>query len=148
MNHRVELAYEVLCSTDTVTCPLQVLVVDRVGGPADVLVHTVSLLLDREVSVVLVDDHADVMRALDYYHFDLVVVGVQDNRPLQLTVLPRIHEQNPERVILAVGRQLPRLYQQYARAYGAREVFNVPERAADLRHLVQRMADRYLKESA
>jgi DNA-binding NtrC family response regulator len=134
-----------LTSSDAITCPIQILVIDRVNGPANVLVDTISLLLRREVSVTSVDEHADALRALDYYHFDLVVVGLQENQPVQLTILPHIHRQNPDRPILAVGRDLPRLIQQYAHTYGAREVLNMPERSADLKTLVAQMAERYLR---
>lgn len=131
-------------SCEAITCPPQVLVIDRPNGPANILVDTISLLLDHEVSVTSVDDHADALRALEYYHFDLIVVGLHNQQPLQLTILPHIYQQAPDRPILAVGRGLPRLYQQYARTYGAREVLNMPERAADLKALVRRMTDRYL----
>lgn len=126
------------------TCPVQVLVIDDVDGPANVLMSAISLLLDREVSVTTVDDHTDALRALHNYHFDVVVVGLHPNRPLQLTILPHIFGMDGSRPILAVGRDLPRPYQQYARTYGAREVLNVPRRAADLKRLVGRMAARYL----
>lgn len=146
MSHPAQLASVVnsLTSSDAISCPIQVLVIDQANGPANVLVDTISLLLNREVSVTSVDEHADALRALDYYHFDLVVVGLQDNQPLQLTILPQLHRQNPARPLLAVGRDLPRLVQQYARTYGAHEVLNVPERAADLRTLVAQMDARYL----
>ena len=65
-----------------------------------------------------------------------------------LSILPHIQQMQPDTPLLAVGRDLPRLYQQYARNYGAREVLNLPERAADLKALVARMADRYLKITA
>ncbi len=132
-------------SCEAVTCPAQVLVIDCPDGPANILIDTISLLVDRDVSVTSVSEHTDALRALEYYHFDLVVVGLHDQRPLQLTILPHIHQRDPERPILAVGRALPRLYQQYARTYGAREVLNMPERAADLKVLVHRMAERYLQ---
>jgi DNA-binding NtrC family response regulator len=130
------------------TCPPQILVIDACNGPASILISTVSLLLDQEVSVTTLDDHTDALRALSYYEFDLVVVGLQVNRPLQLTILPHIHEQNPQRPLLAVGRDLPRQYQQYARTYGVQDVLNMPERAADLKRLVRRMAERYLFQTA
>jgi DNA-binding NtrC family response regulator len=133
---------------ETVTCPVQILVIDRVNGPANVLVDTISLLLDREVSVTKVDDHADALRALNYYDFDVIVIGLQENSPLQLSILPQLHADHPDRPILAVGRRLPRIYQQYARTYGAREVLNMPERAAELKTLVARLAERYLLETA
>ncbi len=148
MHPRIDLASVAasLSSSNAITCPIQILVIDWVNGPANILVDTISLLLDREVSVTSVDEQGDALRALDYYHFDLVVVGLQENRPLQLTILPQVHAQNPDRPILAVGRNLPRLYQQYARNYGAREVLNIPERSADLKALVAHMAERYLDE--
>ncbi len=129
------------------TCPVQVLVIDAVDGPANVLINTISLLLDREISVTTVDDHTDALCALNYYDFDLVVVGLHPNRPLQLTILPHIFGMDARRPILAVGHDLPRLYQQYARTYGAREVLNIPQRAADLKRLVGRVAAHYLNSA-
>jgi DNA-binding NtrC family response regulator len=150
MQRQTELAPVVrpLCSCEAFSCAVQVLVIDHINGPASVLIDTVSLLLDRDISVTTVDEHADALRALDYYHFDLVVVGLYEQRPFQLTILPRIHQMHPETAILAVGRHLPRLYRQYARNYGAREILNMPERAADLKTLIAHMAERYLKISA
>jgi DNA-binding NtrC family response regulator len=133
-----------LSSCEAFSCAVQILVVDHPNGPAHVLVDTISLLLDQEVSVTLIEDHYDALYALENFHFDLVVVGLNEQRPIQLSVLPRIQQTRPGTPILAVGHSLPRLYRQYARNYGAREVLNMPERAADLKGLVRHMADRYL----
>jgi DNA-binding NtrC family response regulator len=133
-----------LSSRAAFCCPAQVLVVDRPNGPAHVLVDTISLLLDREVSVMLVEEHADALRALDFYSFELVVVGLENGHSLQLAVLPHMHAQDPDLPVLVVGHDLPRLYRQYARTYGAREVLNLPRRAADLKALTARLARRYL----
>ena len=150
MQQPIELAPIVnqLRSCEAFSCAVQVLVIDQVNGPADILVDTVSLLLDREISVTSVDEYADALRALDYYHFDLIVVGLHEQRPIELTILPRLQQTHPETPILAVGRDLPRQYRQYARNYGVREVLSVPERAADLKMLVAHMAERYLNISA
>ena len=150
MQRQAELAPVVnqLRSCEAFSCAVQVLVIDQPNGPANVLVDTISLLLDREISVTSADEHAEALRTLDYYHFDLIVVGLHEQRPIQLTILPHIHQTQPDTPILAVGRSLPRLYRQYARNFGAREVLNMPERAADLKALVERMAERYLKISA
>lgn len=126
-------------------CPAQVLVIDRCNGPANILVDTLSLLLDREVSVTSVEEHDDALRVLDYYHFDLVVVGLEENDPLQLTVLPHIQNEHPGIPVIAVGRDLPQTFKQYARNYGAREVLNMPERAADLKKLIWSVSETYLK---
>jgi DNA-binding NtrC family response regulator len=133
------------CSCNAFSCAVQVLVIDPVDGPANVLIDTISRLLDRDISVTSVGEHADALRALEYYHFDLIVVGLREQHPLQLTILPHIQQMQPETPVLAIGRDLPRLYQQYARNYGAREVLDIPERAADLKILIAHMAERYLK---
>jgi DNA-binding NtrC family response regulator len=147
MQRQVQLAsvFHQISSCEAFSCAVQVLVIDDPNGPANILVDTISLLLDREISVITVESHADALCALEYYHFDLAVIGLYEQRPIQLTVLPRIQQAHPDLPMLAVGRNLPRLYRQYARNYGAREVLNVPERAADLKTLVTRMAERYLK---
>jgi DNA-binding NtrC family response regulator len=128
----------------TCFCAPQVLVIDRYQGPAHILVDTLSLLLDHEVSVTTVEEHDDALRALDYYHFDLVVVGLEEQRSLQLTILPHIQRERPGLPVIVVGRDLPPLYRQYARNYGAREVLNMPERAIDLKRLLACVADQYL----
>ncbi len=150
MQSQTELAPIVnsLRSCEAFSCAVQVLVIDQLNGPANVLVDTVSLLLDREISVTSVDEYDDALRALDYYHFDLIVVGLHEQHPIQLSILPHLQQAHPETPILAVGRDLPRQYRQYARNYGVREVLNVPERAADLKMLVAHMAERYLNISA
>jgi DNA-binding NtrC family response regulator len=132
-------------SCDAVTCPVQVLVIDRVNGPANILTDTISLLLDQEISVTSVEEHADALRALEYYHFDLVVVGLYSDRPAQLALLPHLHDQYPDHPILAIGRRVPPLIERYARTYGARDVIDFPERAADLKTLVARVAEEYLQ---
>jgi DNA-binding NtrC family response regulator len=130
---------------EAVRCPAQVLVIDRVQGPADLLVSTISVLLGREVSVTLVDDHMDALRALNCCSFDLVVVGLEHDQPLQLAVLPHIHSQHSELPVLVVGRHVPHHHMHYARRYGASDVWNLPERAADLKLLVADMAHGYLQ---
>jgi DNA-binding NtrC family response regulator len=147
MHHSTELVSVVhqFSSCDAITCPVQVLVIDRVNGPANVLIDTISLLLDQEISVTSVEEHADALRALDYYQFDLVVVGLYHDRPAQLAILPHIRDQHPDRPILAVGRHLPPLLEQYARNFGARDVIEIPERAADLKKLVACVTEKYLQ---
>ncbi|NLX11873.1 MAG: hypothetical protein GXY36_19675 [Chloroflexi bacterium] len=131
-------------SYDDVRCPAQVLVVDRVNGPANVLVDTVSLLLGPGVSVTSVSDHADALRALECCAFDLVVVGVEAQRPTQLAILPHLRVQAPELPVLVVGRDLPEPTVERARRYQAHEVIELPARAADLRDLVAHLALHYL----
>ncbi|MBN1200947.1 MAG: hypothetical protein JXJ20_03730 [Anaerolineae bacterium] len=137
------------CCYAAVSCPAQVLVIDRLNGPANVLADTISLLLEREVSVTTVEDHDDaLLHLLIGGDYDLVMVGLEPDRPMQLAILPYICVQNPDARVMVVGRDIPRLYRQYARYHGACEVLNMPQRAADLKALVKRMAQRYLRTSA
>lgn len=145
-NVQLSVANPSLAADAAVACPVQVLVIDDPNGPASILVNTISMLVDQDISVTTVDDHTDALRALTFYHFDLVVVGLYASRSLQLAILPHIHEMDTRRPILAVGRELPRQYQQVARTYGASDVLDMPQRAAELKHLVRRMSERYLDE--
>lgn len=131
----------------TISCPAQVLVIDHLNGPASILVDTISLLLDREISVTSVDKHFDALRALDICYFDLVVVGADETRPAQLSLLPHIRVQHPALPVMVVGQNLPPTYQQYARRYGAYEVVNLPERATGLKAMAGRLAH-YLEPAA
>ncbi len=133
-----------LASATAFSYPVQILVLDIVNGPADILVNTISLLLDADVSVMLVDDPADALRALEYYSFDLIVIGLHEKRPLQLAIVPSIRAQASERPVLAVGRRPSQRHRRYAHHYGVREVVALPERAADLKALVARVVSRYL----
>jgi DNA-binding NtrC family response regulator len=127
-----------------VSCPAQVLVIDRNNGPADVLLGTISVLLNREVSVTLVNDHADALRALDCCYFDLVMLGLEHDQPLQLAVLPHIRLQHPDIPVMVIGKRISPFHSQYARHYGAGDVFTLPDRAADLKAVVRRIAEYYL----
>lgn len=133
-----------LAACAAISCPLQILVVDDPDGPASVLISTISRLLARDVSVTTLDDYGDALRALDCCAFDLIAVGLGANRPLQLTVLPYLHSMDPTRPIVAVGRDLPDPVQRAARIYGAREVLDLPDRAAGLKALLRHMTARYL----
>ncbi len=138
-----------LTQTDaySVRCPAQVLVIDRPGGPASVLMDTASRLLDGDLSLTEVDRRFDVLRVLDCFCFDLVVIGVDDDRMVALSLLPEIRHLRPEVPVLVVGNQVPRFFQQYARHYGASEVLNMPRRAAELHEVMRQVFERYVDAS-
>ncbi|NDJ74684.1 MAG: response regulator [Chloroflexi bacterium] len=129
----------------SVGCPAQVLVVDRPGGPAHVLMDTVSLLAEREVSITFVEDHVDAQRALDFYVFDLVVVGLEVQHLDQVVVLRELTALDPRLKVMVVGREMPHFYRRKAYQHGARQVLDVPQRAADLKALVWHMTHCYLR---
>ncbi len=124
--------------------PAHLLVIDRLGGPADVLVDTLRLLADRDLSITLVSDPADALRALTFFPFHAVIVGVQPDQPLDLAVLPPVRTLAPEMPVLVVGRRLPAALARRARQYGACEAVALPERAADLRQLSDHLAADWL----
>jgi len=143
------VSLEMLTRTDCrdFACTPQVLVLDAPNGPASVLVDTLGRLLGRDLSVVSVETQADAVRALEFYVFDLVFVGVRADKPVQLTVLPLLHDQAPDSSLLVVARELSPRSAQAARKYGAREVVILPERAADLKALARHVEWAYLPPS-
>ncbi len=144
MQSQTELAPTVNHLSPAFRCPAQVLVIDRPNGPANVLVDTVSLLLNQGISVVLVDQQDDALRALEFYDFDLVVVGVDARHLVDLSILAPVRVEHPAVPVLVVGRRLPHLLRDRARRLGADDVVELPERAADLKALVGQMAGAYL----
>lgn len=132
----------------SVRCSAQVLVIDRRGGPASVLMDTASRLRDGDLSLTEVERRFDALRALDCFCFDLVVIGVDNDRMVELSLLSEIHHLRPEVPVLVVGDQVPRFFQQYARHYGASEVLNMPRRAAELRDMMEQVIGRYVDASA
>lgn len=122
-----------------VRCVAQALVVDRRGGPASILMDTLSRLLDGGLSLTEVDRRFDAMQALDCFCFDLVVIGIDRNRVVDLTLLPEIVRLRPDVPVLVVGTQLTRFFTQAAQRYGASDVLDLPARAADLRRAAERI---------
>lgn len=131
----------------TVRCSAQVLVIDRRGGPASILMDTLSRLYDGDLSLTEVDRRFDVLRVLDCFCFDLVVIGIDHDRVVELTLLPEIARLRPGVPVLVVGTQVPAFFTQYARHYGASEVLELPGRAVDLRRAADRIG-RYVSGDA
>ncbi len=125
-------------------CSPQVLVLDTPNGPATILVDTLGRLLGRDLSVTSVETQQDAVRALEFLDFDLVFVGVRDDQPVQLTVLPPLHDQAPDSPLLVVARKLSSHSEQVARRFGAHEVVTLPQRAADLKALARHVEWAYL----
>lgn len=142
MNHYKPVSAS-LSPFSSALCQPQVLVIDRVHGPADILISTMGMLVDSELSVMLVDEHTDALRAVECCAFDLIVVGLEASHPMQLIVLSRLHELVPDVPIIVVGRELPRLYRQYARHHGASDVLDLPQRAAHLKETLRDLHDTY-----
>ncbi len=127
----------VLCS------PLQVLVVDRVNGPADVLFDADRLLMGSAVEITLVAEPGDALHALDAWAFDLLVVGLDAQRPLQMALLPHLRARAPQTPLLVISRAMSDETAQRARRFGAMDALELPQCAADLRALIARLWQEY-----
>jgi DNA-binding NtrC family response regulator len=122
--------------------PSQIMVVDRLGGPASILMDTVSRLMDCTISITFVENRTEAARALECACFDLVVIGVEESH--QLALISYIREQFPDLPIIVGGRNPSDLFIERAKQYGALETLRVPNRAAELRELVTRFGHQYL----
>ena len=124
--------------------PLQVLVIDRLNGPADVLFDAVRLLMGAAVEVTLVEDHDDALRALDACPFDLLLVGLDAQRPLQMALLPHLCRRAPHVPVIVISRGVSAETLGRARRFGALDALELPQRAAELRALIARLWQEYL----
>jgi len=146
LSHPLTSLYR-LPTPPTPVSPLQVLVVDRLMGPAAVLGDTLARVVGNRIALTVVEDHIDALRAATDCCFDVVLVGVEDDL-LQLTVVPHLHVRAPNLPVLVVGHRLNWVQAEQARRYGARDVFALPRRAADLRQLAGRLVTHYTPSAA
>lgn len=128
-----------------VVCTQQILVVDRDGGPASLVADSASRLLDMHVSVMRVEDHDEALAVMGNHSVDLVLVGLEPNDLVQMTLLPRLHDLDGRVPVLVVEGTRSWMHELSARRYGAWDVFTLPRRAADLRALIARLAQDYLE---
>ncbi len=126
------------------SCPLQILVVDRPNGAADILMDTVGRLLNQEVTITTVSDQQEAVQAMDSCFLDLVVIGLEKDRPDNIALVPYIREQFPTCRILVVGHNVHHRSRDRALEFGATKVINLPRRAADLKALVTQLTEHYL----
>src|SRR5260370_39992018 len=69
------------------TCPAQVLVIDRVDGPADVLTDLIARLFEGKVSVMQANNYEVALYALHGAALHMVILGYETNGLDQLSVL-------------------------------------------------------------
>ncbi|WP_162909557.1 hypothetical protein [Aggregatilinea lenta] len=129
----------------TVTCALQVLVVDHAGGPASILADSASRLLDARLSVIRVEDHDDALYVIANHGVDLVLVGLEADDPVQMTLLPQLRLLDTALPALIIDRTRSWLHEQQARRFGAQDVIALPRRAAELKAFIARLTHEYLE---
>lgn len=130
-----------------VCCPAQILVIDRPNGPADILIDTISLLLECEISVTVAHDENAALGALENSSFQLIVVGLETNQPGYLSLLPPIHRQQPDIPVMVVGHYISAYQRTLAQRSSVNTILTVPQRAAELKALAMQIAAYYLRQA-
>jgi CheY-like chemotaxis protein len=127
------------------TCPSQVLVVDRVNGPADNISDLLGRLFDQQLSTLLATGYEDAIYALNCCEFDLVIIGINDKHADQMAVLRHLHAIYPCVPVVAIGSNLTQADLQRLHQYEVQSVIEAPRRAAELKSAVFSIKQRYLQ---
>lgn len=135
-----------LCAAH-ISCPIQVLVVDRQNGSAEILVDTVSRLIESDISVTTFEDPADAMRHLEMKHFDVLIIGLDNNGAEPLAVMPYIRVQHPDLPVLAIGRRIRKSDLACAQHFDVQDVFLLPQRASKMKDLVSYLSEKYFTQA-
>ena len=126
-------------------CPAQVLVIDRLNGPADVLTDLIARLYEGKVSAVQATNHEDALYTLSCTEFNLVIVGVEAEELDRLAVMSDLREEFPDLPVLVVGRNLSRFDLERCRYFRVDDAVEMPHRAAELKALIAGIVVRYLQ---
>jgi DNA-binding NtrC family response regulator len=125
-------------------CTLQVLVLDNENGPAHLLIDTISRLFQAKISVTLASNTMDALHALDCGEYDLVAVGAGSNQHEHLTLIPYIRAHYPCYPVVVISKEANRDYTDY----GVCEALTLPNRASELKSVLQHLAQHYLNLAA
>jgi DNA-binding NtrC family response regulator len=131
-------------TTTQITCPVQVLVIDRPGGSAEVMMDTVSRLVNKDISIVYADDARQAIRQLDAQEYDLLVIGIEHNLSEPLSVMPYIRIQHPNLPVLLIGRKLRSSDRDCAQHFQVNDVFILPKRAEEMKQAAHYISTHYL----
>lgn len=127
------------------SCASQILVIDRVNGAADILIDTISRLLDQDITVTSVHDQRSAIETLERCYFDLVVIGLERDRPDHIALVPYMAEHRPGLPVVVVGNQVHHRSRDRALEFGAVEVISLPRRAAQMKDLAEKFSQYYLE---
>lgn len=126
--------------------PIQFLVIDKIGGPAEILVDVFGKLFDFGVSFTLVSTADDVWYALHCYKFDLLVVGLENHILESLALIPDIRKDYPDLPVLGIGHHLSLFHVTQSQQFGLDHIVELPQRASELKSLLRALVQRYLLE--
>lgn len=128
-----------------ISCPAQILVIDRESGAAEILMDTISRLLDQDITVTLVSDQQEALQQIECCYFDMVAIGLERDRPDNIALVPYLRENRPGLPVIIVGHQIHHRSRDRAYEFGADEVITLPQRAQELKTLVGKIATHYLE---
>lgn len=146
MGYTTTRSQKILCAAHF-SCPVQVLVVDRHNGSAEILVDTVSRLIDTDISVTTFEDPRDAMRQLEMTHYDVVVIGLDSNGAEPLSVMPYIRVQHPDLPVLAIGRRIRKSDLACAEHFDVQDIFLLPQRASKMKALANYLSKTYFTQT-
>ena len=127
-----------------ISCPVQILVLDRLNGPAEILLDTVSRIVDQDVSLTHVAESSAVMQQLDCQPYAMLVISAEVNDTEPLSIMPYLKVQYPEMPVLLVGRRIHPSLRHCAKHFELSEVLTLPQRAQKMKALASYLVHKYL----
>jgi hypothetical protein len=129
----------------SISCPVQILVLDQMNGPAEILMDTISRLIETDVSITCLDNSSDALKRIENFDYDLLVVGIHNQNPAEtLSVLPYLQVQQPALPVIVTGWRIRKSDRDCARYFDVKEVIRVPRTAAKIKTLASYLEVRYL----
>ena len=126
--------------------PLQLLILDKIGGPAEIVLDMFGKLFNFGVSSILVSTIDEVWYALHCYKFDLLVVGLEHQIVETLAPIPEIRKEFPDLPVIGIGHNLSPFQFLQSQQFGLDNLVEMPHRASDLKALLRALIQRYLVE--
>lgn len=128
-----------------VSCPVQLLVIDRCNGAADIFADTLSRLLPLDVTLYSARDQASAIEIMDQLEVHLVIIGIEHDAPDNIALAPYICNSHDVVPILVVGHQIHHRSRARAYEFGADEVITLPRRAHEMKMIVEQITQAYLE---
>src|SRR5689334_24435485 len=108
---------------------VQVLVVDRANGPADILGEVLARLFEPELTIMLASSD-DAFSTLDSCEVSLIVVGLGEAQAGRFSLLGKLHTQYASMPVIVIGDKLSHSDLEQCRQHAVRDAIEMPRRAA------------------
>ncbi|MHB8625763.1 MAG: hypothetical protein ACYDEO_06115 [Aggregatilineales bacterium] len=122
------------------------MVIDKIGGPAEILLDVFGRLFDFGVSFILASAADDVWYTLHCYKVDLLIVGLENHILESLALIPEIRKDYPDVPVMGIGRHLSPFHVTQSQQFGLDNIVEMPQRASDLKSLLRALIRCYLWE--